>query len=184
MSAGERTLIGSVLTLIGFVALVISLIPILQTMSWEPWVERISIFKAYNPIQAVNGGETYQLHLAILIRTRRRLYRAGLRGIRCSRPAGERIGATWKRRQAPGHAARLPLGHQHGETRVAIPCRSEHYSLLGLGRLGCVFVGLPVNVFEVHLVEKVADVLVVGLNCLTFDLGFAHHPVARRSSTG
>jgi beta-exotoxin I transport system permease protein len=62
----RATLIGSVLTLIGFVALVISLIPILQTMSWEPWVERISIFKAYNPIQAVNGGDTYQLHLAIL----------------------------------------------------------------------------------------------------------------------
>jgi ABC-2 type transport system permease protein len=62
----RATLIGSVLTLIGFVALVISLIPILQGMSWEPWVERISIFKAYNPVQAVNGGETYQLHLAIL----------------------------------------------------------------------------------------------------------------------
>jgi ABC-2 type transport system permease protein len=62
----RANLIGSVLTLIGFVALVISLIPILQTMSWEPWVERISIFKAYNPIQAVSGGETYQLHLAIL----------------------------------------------------------------------------------------------------------------------
>jgi ABC-2 type transport system permease protein len=62
----RANLIGSVLTLIGFVALVISLIPILQSMSWEPWVERISIFKAYNPVQAVNGGETYQLHLAIL----------------------------------------------------------------------------------------------------------------------
>jgi ABC-2 type transport system permease protein len=62
----RANLIGSVLTLIGFVALVISLIPILQTMSWEPWVERISIFRAYNPIQAVDGGETYQLHLAIL----------------------------------------------------------------------------------------------------------------------
>jgi ABC-2 type transport system permease protein len=62
----RANLIGSVLTLIGFVALVISLIPILQTMSWEPWVERISIFKAYDPIRAVEGGETYQLHLAIL----------------------------------------------------------------------------------------------------------------------
>jgi ABC-2 type transport system permease protein len=62
----RANLIGSVLTLIGYVALVISLIPILQTMSWEPWVERISIFRAYNPIQAVDGGETYQLHLAIL----------------------------------------------------------------------------------------------------------------------
>ena len=62
----RATLIGSVLTVAGFVALVVSLIPILQTMSWEPWVERISIFKAYNPIQAVTGGDTYHLHLAIL----------------------------------------------------------------------------------------------------------------------
>lgn len=62
----RATLIGSVLTLGGFIALVVSLIPILQKMSWEPYVEKISIFKAYNPIQAVTGGDTYQLHLAIL----------------------------------------------------------------------------------------------------------------------
>ena len=35
-------------------------------MSWEPYVEKISIFKAYNPVQAVSGGDTYLLHLAIL----------------------------------------------------------------------------------------------------------------------
>jgi ABC-2 type transport system permease protein len=62
----RATLIGSVLTLAGFVALVISLFPVLKEMSWEPWVERISIFKAYDPVRAVSGGETYQLHLAIL----------------------------------------------------------------------------------------------------------------------
>lgn len=62
----RATLVGSVLTVAGFVALVISLIPILQKMSWEPWVERISIFKAYNPIQAVAGGDMYNLHLEIL----------------------------------------------------------------------------------------------------------------------
>jgi ABC-2 type transport system permease protein len=62
----RATLIGSVLTLGGFIALVISLIPVLQSQSWEPYVEKISIFKAYNPIQAVTGGDTYQLHLAIL----------------------------------------------------------------------------------------------------------------------
>ena len=59
-------MVGSVLTLVGFVVLVVSLIPILQEQSWEPYVEKISIFKAYNPVQAVNGGDTYQLHLAIL----------------------------------------------------------------------------------------------------------------------
>jgi ABC-2 type transport system permease protein len=62
----RATLIGSVLTLIGYVVLVISLFPILKEMSWEPWLERISIFMAYDPIRSVNGGDTYQLHLAIL----------------------------------------------------------------------------------------------------------------------
>jgi ABC-2 type transport system permease protein len=62
----RATLIGSVLTTIGFAVMVISLFPVLKEMSWEPWVERISIFMAYKPIQAVSGGETYQLHLAIL----------------------------------------------------------------------------------------------------------------------
>jgi ABC-2 type transport system permease protein len=62
----RSTLIGSVLTLAGFVGLIISLIPILQKQTWEPWVERMSIFKAYNPIQAVSGGDMYYLHLEIL----------------------------------------------------------------------------------------------------------------------
>jgi ABC-2 type transport system permease protein len=59
-------LFGSVLTLIGFIALIISLIPVLQKMSWEPYVEKISIFRAYNPVQAVTGGDAYNLHLQIL----------------------------------------------------------------------------------------------------------------------
>jgi ABC-2 type transport system permease protein len=62
----RATLIGSVLTLVGFVVLIISLIEILKEQAWEPYIEKISIFKAYNPVQAVNGGNTYQLHLAIL----------------------------------------------------------------------------------------------------------------------
>jgi ABC-2 type transport system permease protein len=59
-------LLGSVLTLIGFIALIISLIPVLQKMSWEPYVEKISIFRAYNPVQAVTGGDAYNLHIQIL----------------------------------------------------------------------------------------------------------------------
>jgi ABC-2 type transport system permease protein len=62
----RANLAGSVLTLVGYIALIVSLIPVLQTQSWEPYVEKISIFKAYNPVQAVSGGDTYQLHLAIL----------------------------------------------------------------------------------------------------------------------
>jgi ABC-2 type transport system permease protein len=60
-------MLASVLTLVGYIALIISLIPVLQSQPWEPYVEKISIFKAYNPVQAVSGGDTYQLHLAILV---------------------------------------------------------------------------------------------------------------------
>ena len=60
------TSIGSVLTLGGFIAYVISMIPVLQEMSWRPWLERISIFKAYNPVELVTTGETLQFNLAVL----------------------------------------------------------------------------------------------------------------------
>jgi ABC-2 type transport system permease protein len=58
--------IGSVLTLAGFIAYVVSLIPVLAEMRWKPWLERISIFKAYNPVALVTSGESYGFHLAIL----------------------------------------------------------------------------------------------------------------------
>ncbi len=35
-------------------------------MSWKPWLERISIFKAYNPVELVTTGESYGYHLAVL----------------------------------------------------------------------------------------------------------------------
>jgi ABC-2 type transport system permease protein len=60
------TTIGSILTLGGFIAYVISMIPVLKDMSWKPWLERISIFKAYNPVELVTTGETLQFNLAVL----------------------------------------------------------------------------------------------------------------------
>jgi ABC-2 type transport system permease protein len=60
------TTIGSILTLGGFIAYVISTIPVLKDMSWKPWLERISIFKAYNPVELVTTGETLQFNLALL----------------------------------------------------------------------------------------------------------------------
>jgi ABC-2 type transport system permease protein len=60
------TSIGSVLTLGGFIAYVISMIPVLQEMSWRPWLARISIFKAYNPVELVTTGESLQFNLLIL----------------------------------------------------------------------------------------------------------------------
>ena len=63
----RATLIGSVLT----VARVCRARHLLDPDSYRsragsPTSRRLSIFKAYNPVQAVSGGETYQLHLAIL----------------------------------------------------------------------------------------------------------------------
>jgi ABC-2 type transport system permease protein len=60
------TSIGSVLTLGGFIAYVISMIPVLKDMSWKPWLERISIFKAYNPVELVTTGESLQFNLLVL----------------------------------------------------------------------------------------------------------------------
>ncbi len=60
------TSIGSVLTLGGIIAYVVSMIPVLQEMSWRPWLERISIFKAYNPVELVTTGETFRFNLSVL----------------------------------------------------------------------------------------------------------------------
>jgi ABC-2 type transport system permease protein len=60
------TSVGSVLTLGGFIAYVVSLIPVLQNMSWRPWLERVSIFKAYNPVELVTTGESLVFNVGIL----------------------------------------------------------------------------------------------------------------------
>jgi ABC-2 type transport system permease protein len=58
--------VGSVLTLAGFIIWVISLIPVFHDSWWRPWLERFSIFKAYNPVELVKEGQTLDLNLAIL----------------------------------------------------------------------------------------------------------------------
>jgi len=61
------TTIGSVLTMAGVIAFIASLVPQLQQMSWKPWLDRLSIFKAYyNPVELVTKGETLGFNLAIL----------------------------------------------------------------------------------------------------------------------
>ncbi len=60
------TLVGSVITLGGFVAWVISLIPVFQESWWRPWLERVSIFKAYQPVELVNEGLSFGSNLAFL----------------------------------------------------------------------------------------------------------------------
>ncbi len=60
------TWIGSSLTLAGFIAYVIAMIPVLSDMWWKPWLERVSIFRAYNPVELVVKAETFVPHLALL----------------------------------------------------------------------------------------------------------------------
>jgi ABC-2 type transport system permease protein len=62
----RSTMIGSVLTLAGFIAWVISVIPVMQKYSWRVWLERVSIFKLYNPVQAVSGGESLAFEISVL----------------------------------------------------------------------------------------------------------------------
>jgi hypothetical protein len=35
-------------------------------MWWQPWLERVSIFAAYTPVEIVTKGETLGPHLAVL----------------------------------------------------------------------------------------------------------------------
>ena len=62
----RSTMIGSILTLAGFIAWVISVIPVMQKYTWKVWLERISIFKLYNPVQAVAGDESLTFNIAVL----------------------------------------------------------------------------------------------------------------------
>jgi ABC-2 type transport system permease protein len=56
----------SFLTLAGFIAYVIALIPVFHDMWWRPWLERVSLFKAYNPVELVIKGETLGFNVSIL----------------------------------------------------------------------------------------------------------------------
>ncbi len=70
-SAGDQvrwrpSSIGSVLTLGGYIAYVVSMIPVLQSQSWRPYLEKISIFKAYNPVELVTTGDSLARNVSIL----------------------------------------------------------------------------------------------------------------------
>ncbi|MGC8641372.1 MAG: ABC transporter permease subunit [Isosphaeraceae bacterium] len=59
-------MIGSVLTLAGFIAWVISVIPVLQKYTWRAWLEKVTIFKLYNPVDAVAAAEHLGFDVAVL----------------------------------------------------------------------------------------------------------------------
>ncbi len=62
----RATMIGSVLTLAGFIAWFVSTFPVLQKYTWRVYLERVSIFKLYNPVDDVSTGESLLFNLAVL----------------------------------------------------------------------------------------------------------------------
>lgn len=60
------TWIGSSLTLAGFIAHVIAMIPVFADMWWKPWLDRASIFRAYNPVEVAVKAEEFGPNLAFL----------------------------------------------------------------------------------------------------------------------
>ena len=62
----RSTWIGASLTLGGLIAAFIALQPVFSDRPWKPWLESVSIFKAYNPIEVVAAGETFGGNVAFL----------------------------------------------------------------------------------------------------------------------
>ncbi|APW63460.1 ABC transporter permease subunit [Paludisphaera borealis] len=62
----RATMIGSMLTLAGFIARVVAVIPVFKEASWRPWVDQASIFKLYNPVDAVTTREFFSFDVAVL----------------------------------------------------------------------------------------------------------------------
>jgi ABC-2 type transport system permease protein len=60
------TSIGSVLTLGGMIAYFVSMNPVFEESSWRPWLERVCIFKLYNPVELVDAGDTLGFNLSAL----------------------------------------------------------------------------------------------------------------------
>ena len=60
------TMIGSMLTLGGFIARVVAVIPVFKEMSWRPYVDQASIFRLYNPVDAVTTREVFGFDMAVL----------------------------------------------------------------------------------------------------------------------
>jgi ABC-2 type transport system permease protein len=62
----RATMIGSVLTLAGFIARVIAIAPPMQKFEWRIWLERASIFKLFDPVDAVSSAQSLNFNLAVL----------------------------------------------------------------------------------------------------------------------
>ena len=79
------------LTLGGMIAYFVSMNPVFEESTWRPWLERVSIFKLYNPVELVDAGDTLGFNLAALSAIGRRLYCSGIPGVRGPRSADQRL---------------------------------------------------------------------------------------------
>jgi len=62
----RANLIGSVLTLGSFIAQVVAGLNALKDTAWKTWLERVSLARAFDPVDAVTKLETFHLHMGIL----------------------------------------------------------------------------------------------------------------------
>ena len=60
-------LLGTMLTFAGFVARVVSMIPVFREAVWRPWAEHASLFSLYNPVDAVSERVHYDFNMAVLL---------------------------------------------------------------------------------------------------------------------
>lgn len=60
-------LIASILALASYVSLVISALPVMEQSRWKPWLEHVSIFKAYQPVDAVGKAANLGFNLTLLL---------------------------------------------------------------------------------------------------------------------
>ncbi len=60
------TWIVSSLTLASFIGFMMAINPVFADAPWKPWVEAITIFRAYRPVELVSTGETFAANVAFL----------------------------------------------------------------------------------------------------------------------
>jgi len=59
-------MIASSFTLASYIGKVISVLPFFEDASWRPWLERSTIFTAYDPVDAVGKASSLTTHLSVL----------------------------------------------------------------------------------------------------------------------
>lgn len=60
-------LVASILALASYVSLVVAALPVMEDSRWKPWLERVSIFKAYQPVDAIGKAANFGFNVLLLL---------------------------------------------------------------------------------------------------------------------